>query len=30
MSKELPVNNWVEETCQFNEDFIKKLTKIIV
>ena len=29
MSKELPVNNvnWVEETCQFSEDFIKNCNK---
>ena len=29
MSQKLPVNNfdWIKDTCQFNEDFIKKYKK---
>ena len=32
MSQKLPVNNfeWTEETSQFNEDFIKTITKKIM
>ena len=31
MSEKLPVNdfNWVEETSQFNKDFIKAIIKIV-